>query len=122
LYIRAGKKLCVRSLVTKVLTHAIFLLHFSSQFNAIENGIAVTKLMQIFSRQSAMMDALISHFTEQMKRRKDSTDASVAAAGANGAGAGGGVIDPSIDIELNGKYSQTINIHIARDHGRRARC
>jgi hypothetical protein len=72
--------------------------------------------MQIFSRQSAMMDALISHFTEQMKRRKDSIDASVAAAGANGAGA---VIDPSIDIELNGKYTL---IHIEMDHSRRGRC
>jgi hypothetical protein len=52
--------------------------------------------MQIFSRQSAMMDALISHFTEQMKRRKDSFDANVAA---------GGAIDPSIDVELNGNYN-----------------
>lgn len=31
--------------------------------------------MQIFSRQAAMMDALISHFAEQMRRRKDGTDA-----------------------------------------------
>lgn len=46
-----------------------------SQFGAVENGITVTKLMQIFSRQAAMMDALISHFAEQMRRRKDGTDA-----------------------------------------------
>ncbi|KAG5671913.1 hypothetical protein PVAND_002082 [Polypedilum vanderplanki] len=45
------------------------------QFGAVENGITVTKLMQIFSRQAAMMDALISHFAEQMRRRKDGTDA-----------------------------------------------
>jgi hypothetical protein len=31
--------------------------------------------MQIFSRQAAMMDALISHFADQMRRRKDGTDA-----------------------------------------------
>lgn len=30
--------------------------------------------MQIFSRQAAMMDALISHFTDLMRRRKDGTD------------------------------------------------
>lgn len=30
--------------------------------------------MQIFSRQAAMMDALISHFAEQMRRRKDESD------------------------------------------------
>jgi hypothetical protein len=30
--------------------------------------------MQIFSRQAAMMDALISHFAELMRRRKDGTD------------------------------------------------
>lgn len=44
------------------------------QFGAVENGITVTKLMQIFSRQAAMMDALISHFAGQMRRRKDGTD------------------------------------------------
>lgn len=37
-----------------------------------ENGISVTKLIQVFSKQAAMMDALISHFTEQLKRRKES--------------------------------------------------
>lgn len=37
-----------------------------------ENGISVTKLIQVFSKQAAMMDALISHFTEQIKRRKES--------------------------------------------------
>lgn len=36
-----------------------------------ENGITVSKLMQIFSRQAAMMDALITHFAEQMRRRKE---------------------------------------------------
>lgn len=41
------------------------------QFDAIENGIAVTKLMQIFSRQANMMDALIAHFADQMRRRRD---------------------------------------------------
>jgi hypothetical protein len=46
-----------------------------NQFGAVENGITVTKLMQIFSRQAAMMDALISHFADQMRRRKDGTDA-----------------------------------------------
>lgn len=30
--------------------------------------------MQIFSKQAAMMDALISHFAEQMRRRKDESD------------------------------------------------
>lgn len=40
------------------------------QFDAIENGIAVTKLMQIFSRQANMMDALIAHFADQMRRRR----------------------------------------------------
>lgn len=44
------------------------------QFGAVENGITVTKLMQIFSRQAAMMDALISHFTDLMRRRKDGMD------------------------------------------------
>uniref|UniRef100_A0A182J508 FERM domain-containing protein 8 n=1 Tax=Anopheles atroparvus TaxID=41427 RepID=A0A182J508_ANOAO len=42
------------------------------QFGAVENGIAATKLMQIFSRQAAMVDALITHFIEQDKRRKES--------------------------------------------------
>lgn len=46
----------------------------SHQFGAVENGITVTKLMQIFSRQAAMMDALISHFADQTRRRKDGTD------------------------------------------------
>nr|XP_029712687.1 uncharacterized protein LOC109412399 [Aedes albopictus]XP_029712688.1 uncharacterized protein LOC109412399 [Aedes albopictus]XP_029712689.1 uncharacterized protein LOC109412399 [Aedes albopictus]XP_029712690.1 uncharacterized protein LOC109412399 [Aedes albopictus]XP_029712692.1 uncharacterized protein LOC109412399 [Aedes albopictus] len=42
------------------------------QFAAVENGIAATKLMQIFTRQAAMIDALITHFTDQAKRRKES--------------------------------------------------
>lgn len=45
---------------------------YSFQFDAVENGISVTKLIQVFSKQAAMMDALISHFTEQIKRRKES--------------------------------------------------
>jgi FERM domain-containing protein 8 len=44
------------------------------QFSTVENGIAVTKLMQIFSRQAAMMDSLVSHFAEQMRRRKEEPD------------------------------------------------
>lgn len=39
-----------------------------------ENGIPVTKLMQIFSKQAGMMDALIAHFAEQMRRRRDGGD------------------------------------------------
>lgn len=39
-----------------------------------ENGIPVTKLMQIFSRQAAMMDALISNFADQMRRRREGVD------------------------------------------------
>lgn len=52
------------------------------QFDAIENGIAVTKLMQIFSRQANMMDALIAHFADQMRRRRGGD-------GDNGSGGGG---------------------------------
>ncbi|XP_055678307.1 FERM domain-containing protein 8 [Lutzomyia longipalpis] len=44
------------------------------QFEAVENGIPVTKLMQIFSKQAGMMDALIAHFAEQMRRRRDGSD------------------------------------------------
>ena len=44
------------------------------QFGAVENGITVTKLMQVFSRQAAMMDALISHFADQLRKRKHETD------------------------------------------------
>lgn len=29
-----------------------------------------SKMMQVFSKQAPMMDALISHFAEQMRRRK----------------------------------------------------
>lgn len=29
-----------------------------------------SKMMQVFSKQAPMMDALISHFVEQMRRRK----------------------------------------------------
>lgn len=57
------------------------------QFDAIENGIAVTKLMQIFSRQANMMDALIAHFADQMRRRRGEAGGG----GDNGGGGGGGV-------------------------------
>lgn len=30
--------------------------------------------MQVFSRQALMMDALISHFADQMRRRKDESE------------------------------------------------
>ncbi|XP_039968491.1 uncharacterized protein LOC126764476 isoform X4 [Bactrocera neohumeralis] len=40
------------------------------QFDAMENGIQVSKLMQIFSKQASMIDALISHFTEQIRKLK----------------------------------------------------
>ncbi|XP_062535037.1 FERM domain-containing protein 8-like [Armigeres subalbatus] len=49
------------------------------QFAAVENGIAATKLMQIFTRQAAMIDALISHFTDQAKRRKESGEGDIPA-------------------------------------------
>lgn len=48
------------------------------QFDAIDNGIAVTKLMQIFSRQANMMDALIAHFADQMRRRRGDGDTGAA--------------------------------------------
>ncbi|XP_073812122.1 FERM domain-containing protein 8 Bili isoform X2 [Musca autumnalis] len=40
------------------------------QFDIVENGIQISKLMQIFSQQAVMIDALISHFTELIKKRK----------------------------------------------------
>jgi len=43
---------------------------FVFQFDAVENGIQVSKLMQIFSKQAAMIDALISHFTDQIRNKK----------------------------------------------------
>ncbi|XP_031634158.1 FERM domain-containing protein 8 [Contarinia nasturtii] len=39
------------------------------QFDAVENGMHTSKMMQVFSKQAPMMDALISHFAE-MRRRK----------------------------------------------------
>lgn len=48
-----------------VMKNTIFL-----QFDAVENGIQVSKLMQIFSKQAAMVDALISHFTDQIRNKK----------------------------------------------------
>ncbi|XP_034115732.1 uncharacterized protein LOC117575577 [Drosophila albomicans] len=40
------------------------------QFDAVENGIQISKLVQVFSKQAAMIDALILHFTEQIRKRK----------------------------------------------------
>lgn len=40
------------------------------QFDAVENGIQISKLMQIFSKQAPMIDALIAHFSEHMRKRK----------------------------------------------------
>lgn len=40
------------------------------QFDAVENGMHTSKMMQVFSKQAPMIDALISHFAEQMRRRK----------------------------------------------------
>lgn len=40
------------------------------QFDAVENGMHTSKMMQVFSKQAPMMDALISHFAEQTRRRK----------------------------------------------------
>lgn len=48
----------------------IFCRCFVQQFDAVENGIRISKLMQVFSKQAPMMDALITHFVEQMKRRR----------------------------------------------------
>lgn len=41
------------------------------QFDAIDNGIRTSKLLQVFSKQAPMIDALITHFAEQMKRRRN---------------------------------------------------
>ena len=35
-----------------------------------ENGIQISKLMQIFSKQAPMIDALISHFSDHMRKKK----------------------------------------------------
>lgn len=48
------------------------------EFDAVENGINVTKLIQIFTKQADMIDALISHFTEQLRRRKENNEAEAA--------------------------------------------
>ncbi|XP_004524399.1 uncharacterized protein LOC101456936 isoform X1 [Ceratitis capitata] len=40
------------------------------QFDAMENGIQVSKLMQIFSKQAGMIDALIAHFAENIMKQK----------------------------------------------------
>lgn len=47
---------------------------FFSQFDAIENGINVTKLIQVFTRQADMIDALIAHFTDQRRRKNENND------------------------------------------------
>ncbi|ALC47930.1 Bili [Drosophila busckii] len=46
------------------------------QFDAVENGVQISKLVQVFSKQAAMIDALISHFTEQMRKRKQDANPS----------------------------------------------
>lgn len=56
------------------LSRVFTVLPFPLQFDAVENGIAITKLMQIFSRQAPMMDALLSYFAEQMRRRREGYD------------------------------------------------
>ncbi|KAM7360805.1 FERM domain-containing protein 8 Bili isoform 2-T9 [Cochliomyia hominivorax] len=40
------------------------------QFDAVENGIQISKLMQVFTKQAPMIDALISHFADNMRKRK----------------------------------------------------
>lgn len=64
LYLPAGTSLCFRCYKNKILESFIL------QFDAVENGIQVSKLMQIFSKQAAMIDALISHFTDQIRNKK----------------------------------------------------
>jgi hypothetical protein len=54
--------------------------------------------MQIFSHQAAMMDALISHFAEQMRRRKEGTDGVVAE---NVADDGNELIDSNYEQNVN---------------------
>lgn len=43
---------------------------FDFQFDAVDNGTRTSKLLQVFSKQAPMIDALITHFVEQMKRRR----------------------------------------------------
>lgn len=43
---------------------------FDFQFDALDNGTRTSKLLQVFSKQAPMIDALITHFVEQMKRRR----------------------------------------------------
>lgn len=51
-----------------------FIILLLVQFNAVENGITMSKLTQVFSKQAPMMDALISHFADLMRRRRDGTN------------------------------------------------
>lgn len=43
------------------------------QFNVLENGARVSKILQIFSKQAGLMDKVIASFVHQMKK-KSSTD------------------------------------------------
>ncbi|XP_058987195.1 putative FERM domain-containing protein FRMD8P1 isoform X2 [Musca domestica] len=42
----------------------------AESFDVVENGLPMSKLMQIFSQQASMIDALISHFTELIAKRR----------------------------------------------------
>uniref|UniRef100_A0A1A9W2Q4 FERM domain-containing protein 8 n=1 Tax=Glossina brevipalpis TaxID=37001 RepID=A0A1A9W2Q4_9MUSC len=48
----------------------VFIIDPIQCFDAVENGIQTSKLMQVFSRQAAMIDALISHFADQVRKRR----------------------------------------------------
>ncbi|CAG9863625.1 unnamed protein product [Phyllotreta striolata] len=41
------------------------------QFNIVENGTTVSKILQIFSRQASLMDTLITAFMKQTRMKKD---------------------------------------------------
>ncbi|XP_054261310.1 putative FERM domain-containing protein FRMD8P1 isoform X2 [Macrosteles quadrilineatus] len=43
------------------------------QFRVVENGMRVSKILQIFSKQAVMMDALISGFVEDIKKKTSVT-------------------------------------------------
>ncbi|CAH1112328.1 unnamed protein product [Psylliodes chrysocephalus] len=48
------------------------------QFNVVENGTTVSKILQIFSRQASLMDTLITTFMKQTKSKKiDESDKSL---------------------------------------------
>ncbi|KAK6635812.1 hypothetical protein RUM44_001066 [Polyplax serrata] len=44
------------------------------QFVVLENGARVSKILQVFSKQAVMMDALISSFVEESKRKNSSNE------------------------------------------------